>query len=630
MFGTTFSANQDWSSTKKYTVSVTADAPMDDIAKVQILTEAPYFNEDARVLNEATVSKGQSISITYDCPSEYTDLVAACVDSKGIYYVVGFRAGDSSVKFTEVAKARTRAAYDLPEFPTASGLKMKFKNSHLSFNAIRAQMAGTEGASNTIDPWKDSNWSNERLWMLSNSGGNSTWKVEKQTIYRTVTITDEEKQGLQTILKDVGGKNAHDATHKAVNLTTIRNSPVYQLTNNYLVADGKAPITLTPVQFQTTDYVYDNLYYYYFNPSKLTGKSEDEQIAYIKNLPKIKCIDGKLVKTASGTASGSGDYFKVHECVLPYYGDLESFTTNDVTVQDFTIPEGYYVGFMLRKSKTNYLDSYTANNDIYSGGTNYSKKTYEGTEDGEVYADGRLNEQINQYPFYHQAIDKGMELGDPRAAIFGANQKAYLMFEEGCDVNFMDMIVEINGGVDVVDAAQEINSNVYTFCFEDRKLGDYDMNDVVIKAERLNISQVKYTVAACGAYDELYLCNINGQTLNTTTEIHQLFGVNNLSTFINTQSMNYELVSDTITVEPSFSFTDFSKQVYIYNKTAGYEIKMSQKGEDPHGIMIPCDFAYPKERICIKDAYTQFNNWGENPVTSTDWYLEPVDGNVMK
>ena len=72
VFGTTFSANQDWSSTKKYTVSVTANAPMNDIAKVQILTESPYFNEDARVLNEATVSKGQSISITYDCPSEYT------------------------------------------------------------------------------------------------------------------------------------------------------------------------------------------------------------------------------------------------------------------------------------------------------------------------------------------------------------------------------------------------------------------------------------------------------------------------------------------------------------------------------------------------------------------------------
>ena len=630
VFGTTFSADQDWSSTKKYTVSVTADAPMDDIAKVQILTEAPYFNEDARVLNEATVSKGQSVSITYDCPSEYTDLVAACVDSKGIYYVAGFKAGDSSVKFTEVAKARTRAAYSLPDLPTASGLKMKYKNSHFSFNAIRAQMAGTEGASNTIDYWKNSDWDNERLWMLSNEGGNSTWKVEKQTIYRTVTITEEEKSGLQTVLEAVGGKDAHDATHKAINLNTIRNSPVYQLTNNYLVADGKAPITVTPVQLQTTDYVYDNLYYYYFKPSNLTGKSEEEQITYLKNLPKIKCVDCKLVKTASGTASGNGDYFKVHEYVLPYYGDLESFTTNDVTVQDFTIPEGYYVGFMMRKSKTNYLDSYTADNDIYANGTNYSKKTYEGKEDGEVYADGRLNKQINQYPFFHQAVDKGMELDDPRAAIFGANQKAYVMFEEGCDVNFMDLIVEVNGGLKEVDAAQQINNNVYTFCFEDRNLGDYDMNDVVIKAERLNISQVKYTVVACGAYDELYLRNINGQTLNTTTEIHALFGVNNLSTFINTQSKNYEPVSEVITVDPSFSFTDFSKQIYIYNKTANYDVKLAQKGEDPHAIMIPCDFKYPIEKTCIKHAYTMFNSWGENPVTSTDWYLYPVSGKVFE
>jgi len=182
----------------------------------------------------------------------------------------------------------------------------------------------------------------------------------------------------------------------------------------------------------------------------------------------------------------------------------------------------------------------------------------------------------------------------------------------------------------LVDAAQEINNNVYTFCFEDRNLGDYDMNDVVIKAERLNISQVKYSVVACGAYDELYLRNINGQTLNGNTEIHSLFGVNNLSTFINTQSKNYEPVSEIITVDPTFSFTDFSKQIYIYNKTQDYDVKMSQKGEDPHGIMIPCDFKYPKEKVCIKDAYEGFNGWGENPVTSTDWYKTPVSGKVFE
>ena len=114
MFGTTFSPNQDWSSTTKYTVSIAADAPMSDIVKVQILTEAPYLNEDARVLNEATTSKGQSVSLTYDCPAEYTELVAACVDSKGVYYVAGFKAGDSQVNFQKVAQARTRAEYTLP------------------------------------------------------------------------------------------------------------------------------------------------------------------------------------------------------------------------------------------------------------------------------------------------------------------------------------------------------------------------------------------------------------------------------------------------------------------------------------------------------------------------------------
>ena len=629
VFGTTFSPNQDWSSTTKYTISVVADAPMSDIAKVQILTEAPYFNEDARVLNEAATSKGQSVSLTYDCPTEYTELVAACVDSKGIYYVAGFKAGDSQVNFQKVAQARTRAEYTLPDLPAVSGLKMKYKNSHLSFNAIRAQKAN-QGEGGNIDPWKNSNWDNERLWMLSNAGGNSTWKVEKQTIYRQVTITDTEKTGLETVLKAVGGKNGRDNTYKQVNLDTIRNSPVYQLTKNYLVADGKGPITVAPVQMLSSDYSNTSLYYYYFNPSSLEGMTEDQQITFIKNLPKFKCVDGKITKNASGTLTNgkNGDYFKVHEYILPYYGNVTSSTTSDVTVKSFIIPDGYYVGFMLRKTVTDYQDSYTKENDIYKG-TNYENGSYTKTNNGEVYADGRLNVQINQYPDFKSAIAKGMKKDDPRAAVFGANQKAYMMFEDGVDVNYVDMIVEIQGGLYAVDAARQINNNVYTFCFEDRNLGDYDMNDVVVKAERLNISQVKYTVVACGAYDELYLRNINGNTLNETKEIHSLFGVTNLSTFINTQSKNYEPVSEVITVDPSFSFTDFSKQIYIFNKTQNYDVKMSQKGEDPHGIMIPSDFAYPVEKTCIKNAYTQFNTWGENPVTSTDWYLSPVEGKVM-
>ena len=56
---------------------------------------------------------------------------------------------------------------------------------------------------------------------------------------------------------------------------------------------------------------------------------------------------------------------------------------------------------------------------------------------------------------------------------------------------------------------------------------------------------------------------------------------------------------------------------------------MAQKGEDPHAIMIPTDFAYPKEKVCVKDAYKQFNNWGTNPVSSTDWFEYPEEDKVM-
>jgi hypothetical protein len=45
--------------------------------------------------------------------------------------------------------------------------------------------------------------------------------------------------------------------------------------------------------------------------------------------------------------------------------------------------------------------------------------------------------------------------------------------------------------------------------------------------------------------------------------------------------------------------------------------------------MIPCDLDYPVEPHCVKSAYKQFNNWGQNPVNSTDWYLYPESNEVL-
>ena len=77
-------------------------------------------------------------------------------------------------------------------------------------------------------------------------------------------------------------------------------------------------------------------------------------------------------------------------------------------------------------------------------------------------------------------------------------------------------------------------NDFYTFCFEDRELGDYDMNDVIIKATRINKTTVEYSVVACGAHDQLQIKNINGTTINGNVEVHSLFGLAN-NTFINTE-----------------------------------------------------------------------------------------------
>jgi hypothetical protein len=91
---------------------------------------------------------------------------------------------------------------------------------------------------------------------------------------------------------------------------------------------------------------------------------------------------------------------------------------------------------------------------------------------------------------------------------------------------------------------------------------------------------------------------------------------------------NTAYIVDTINVSKTFSFLDASVQPYIYNRSQNTVIKIARKGQDPHAIMIPFDFRWPLERVCIKDAYLQFNNWGVSLIEDTDWYLYPEKDKV--
>ena len=337
------------------------------------------------------------------------------------------------------------------------------------------------------------------------------------------------------------------------------------------------------------------LYYYYFKPESLAAAADP--VAFLQNLPKYKAIpfnihfgeteDDKLVKRNS--------------YALLYFGE----GTPDVgTKGSFEFPEGTKIGFMVR-AKT---------------------ESEAPRKQGELYFDGRLNKKINEWPNFSSS-----KLGetDPRATWFKINNRLFLCWESGTDSDFNDIILEVEGGVDDPEVSVVFDYNVYTFCFEDTQLGDYDLNDVVIKAKRIDETTVEYSLIACGAYDELYVKNINAGSIQNNAEIHSLFG-KETKQFINTQwdAPKIDVITVQKTVSKDFSLLNSNSQPYIYDKTTNQTIRLATKGQDPHAIMIPYDFKYPLERVCIKDAYKEFNNWGTNPILSTDWYTKPVDSKV--
>jgi hypothetical protein len=132
---------------------------------------------------------------------------------------------------------------------------------------------------------------------------------------------------------------------------------------------------------------------------------------------------------------------------------------------------------------------------------------------------------------------------------------------------------------------------------------------------------------ATGAMDLLYIYNVEGTHIKSTIEVHDIFG--KPGQFVNTyKNDRTPYVTDIVEVPETYSFLDVTTQPYVYDKNNDWFVKISRIGEDPHAIMIPYDFRWPLERICIKNAYLQFNNWGMGLIEDTDWYKYPEEEKV--
>lgn len=577
VLGENLDFTSDWGMLKSSSVTITADAEGIDIAKVQILTANPFTTEKAFVLNEVAAKKGEKVTLNYDAPNFLDSVYAACLDAQGHYRVKDFKIGQETVSFNNQAVAQTarRAAVATPTVLTGKD----------SWNATR--LAAYKADNKVSTQWKDSKW-NDKLYDIS------------ATIEDVADFTAVER-------KDFTGYMEASVPEKSDNRKRIMLSDIYVNSANYMSATGtQQSITVTPLSVGGNYWPDYKLYYYYFDPAQTAGMSKEERIEFLESLPKYKLMDQRDANAKVFT--GWPQMKRCKTFTLAYFGEGEPTEGMQGT---YEFPKGTYIGFMLQ-----HLENQNYGTHIYNG---------------EFYGDSLLNNEVNKFG---DAAKAKMGTDATRAAIFGANGSNYIGFEDKNDNDFNDVIFQVAGGVEIVDPHLELDKNVYTYSFEDRVQGDYDLNDVVVKAQRVDKTHVKFSLEACGAEDELFLKGDifkNAEKLLTTKEIHEIFGGNAGSNqFINTKESWTHIapVQEIFEVSENFSFGNPNFEFYIYNNTTKRNVKLARAGQDPHGILIPWDFQYPQEQIVVKNAYKKFNNWGSKRVDETDWYKYPEAGKI--
>ena len=174
---------------------------------------------------------------------------------------------------------------------------------------------------------------------------------------------------------------------------------------------------------------------------------------------------------------------------------------------------------------------------------------------------------------------------------------------------------------------------VWTYAFEDTPLGDYDMNDVVIKVSENAEDATRLDVTLCctGAANNLTVY-LDDMVLfaGSGKEVHQVFG-QAAGKFINTvnDGIKVDPITETIRKPANFSF----ETADFWIKSPSGDVHVAKQGEDPHGIVVPGNWRWPREFQCIKDAYPNFIEFAKDASTTDDnikkWY-ETSNGNPVE
>lgn len=231
--------------------------------------------------------------------------------------------------------------------------------------------------------------------------------------------------------------------------------------------------------------------------------------------------------------------------------------------------------------------------------------------------------------------------GGERVKVFQLNQNVVVACEDGNDWDYNDRVFWMpEGVVRIQEITEPVPSvpQVWTYVWEDQDFGDYDLNDCVIEVRENadDASKLDISLVALGANNNLWLYfdsktqqNFRKLTKVFQDELHKVLGAKEGS-MVNTGQDSAQPITITVSKPADFDFQTCSFVLVSEVNGLFNSVKISVKGQDPHGIVVPGKWQWPTEKTCIKDAYPEFNTWAADHTKARDWYKHPVEGKVVK
>ena len=185
---------------------------------------------------------------------------------------------------------------------------------------------------------------------------------------------------------------------------------------------------------------------------------------------------------------------------------------------------------------------------------------------------------------------------------------------------------------------------IYTFAFEDTFMGDYDMNDVVLRVweDPDDATKVHVKLMATGAGMDLYV-GYDSNLIFGGNEVHDLLG-GSRGKFLNTgdtsndkfqngEPIEREYVKSASETVPDLDFwiKAGDNEIHVGSNNPIWQTEKVGQSSAPFGIVAEGEWEWPTEWTCIVDAYSSFKDFARSPATYSNWYEQsPASGTTYQ